>query len=142
MATQAKAGVGTLFELRSTGGSPYTWTAAAEILTISGPDISAEEIDVTSLDSTGGYKEYITGLRDGGQVTLEMNWISGNAQQGLLRDRVDDDTRFTYRIKWPDSPQTIATFAAVVSSFSMNTEAGSAITASVALRISGQVTWS
>lgn len=140
--TAAVAGVGTLIALRSGSSSPYTWSNVAEVLSIGGPEIAAEEIDVSSLDSTGGYKEYITGMKDGGSVNLEMNWIGSNAQQELLRDRVDGGSSDIYRITWPDSPATVATFTGVVTKFSMNTEPNSAITASVTIRISGPVTWS
>ena len=65
--TQATAAVGTEFRLGSTA-SPPVYTAVAEILSISGPEVSVEEIEVTSLGSTGGYKEYVSGLKDGGTV--------------------------------------------------------------------------
>ena len=67
----AKAGVGTLF--RRWSGS--AWDNIAEINSISGPNMSRDTIDVTSLDSTGGYREFIGGFRDGGTVQLAMNFI-------------------------------------------------------------------
>ena len=139
--TAAVSGVGTRFALRSGSSSPFTFTNAAEVLSIGGPEISAAEIEVSSLDSTGGYKEYITGLRDGGTIALELNWVGSNAQQVLLRDRAILPTAFVYRITWPNSPATVATFSAVCTKFGMNTESGSAVKASVSLRITGAVTW-
>ena len=32
--------------------------------------IESDEIDVTTLDSVGGYKEFVAGLKDGGEVVL------------------------------------------------------------------------
>ena len=35
---------------------------------------SADMIDVTSLDSCNGYREFIGGFRDGGTITMRMNF--------------------------------------------------------------------
>jgi len=38
---------------------------------IGGLELSADTIDVTTLDSTGGYREFIAGFKDAGEVALE-----------------------------------------------------------------------
>lgn len=136
-----KAGVGTQFQLGNMA-SPQVYAACAKIISISGPNISAEQVEVTTLDSTGGYKEFIPGLRDGGECQLELYWIKSNTQQVSLRNRVNDDNAYRYRIVWPDSPQTKVTFDGVVTAFSMSTAANEGIKASITIKISGQVTWS
>ena len=68
--SSAISGVGTSF--RRWNGS--SWENIAEINSITGPNKSRDTIDVTSLDSTGGYREFIGGFRDGGSVTLPMNF--------------------------------------------------------------------
>ena len=136
--TLAFAGVGSQFKLGD-GASPEVFTKAAEITKISGPEVSAAEIDVTSLDSTGGYKEYITGLKDGGSVSLDANWIKTDAQQLAMRTRVSDGSTHNYRVAWSDG--STATFAAVVTKFSINADATSQLKAAFALRISGPITW-
>jgi len=141
--TNATAGVGTEFQLGD-GGSPESFTKVAEVLSISGPELSGELIDVSSLDTTGGYKEFISGMRDGGSVSIEFNWVSSNANQQSLRDRISDINNansFNYRIVWSNSPATQVDFVGVVESFSMNTEANSAITGSISIKVSGQPTW-
>ena len=139
--TSAAAGVGSAFKLGD-AASPEVFTTVAEVLSIGGPDITAEEIEVTSLDSAGGYKEYITGLKDGGTVALEMNWIKSNSQQTSMRDLVDSGTQRNYEIAFSDSPNTVAAFAGKVTSFSMSADPGSQLKASMSVRISGAVTWS
>ena len=54
MTAAAKAGVGTTFSVGD-GASPEVFTAIGEIVNASGPNISAEQIEVTTLDSSGGY---------------------------------------------------------------------------------------
>ncbi|KKL57641.1 hypothetical protein LCGC14_2233420, partial [marine sediment metagenome] len=69
--SDAKAGVGALFRRWSGSG----WVNIAEINSITGPGMTRDTIDVTSLDSTGGYREFKGGFRDGGTVQLAMNFI-------------------------------------------------------------------
>jgi predicted secreted protein len=137
--TLARAAVGTEFRIGDGGTPTEVFTKVAEVLSLSGPEITAEEIDVTSLDSTGGYKEVITGLKDGGTVALEMNWIRTNAQQGILRGMVDSGLQRNGRIVFSDTTQ--AAFGFKVTSFSMGAEPGAQLKASVNIKISGAVTW-
>jgi len=138
MATAAKAGKGTKIGLGN-GAGTEVFNAIAEILTVSGPELSAETIEVTNLDSLA--KEYIGGMPDGGSIQLEMNWISGNTYQAELRDRVESAEVGNFLIVWPNTPATKVLFAATVESWSINTEANSAITASVTMKISGLPDW-
>ena len=70
MASNATAGVGTLF--RRWSGT--AWVNIAEVNSITGPSMSRETIDVTSLDSTGGYREFIASFKDPGTISLNMNF--------------------------------------------------------------------
>jgi predicted secreted protein len=141
--TSAITGVGAEFQLGD-AASPEVFTKVAEVISISGPELSAEQVEVTSLDSTGGYKEFIPGLLDGGSVTIEFNYVDGNTQQEALRTRVStaSQTALNYRIQLPDSPLSYVTFAATVESYSMNVETGSAVTVSCGVKISGAPVWS
>ncbi len=46
----------------------------AEVNGFQGPSFSKEEVDITTLDSVGGFREFITTLKDAGQATMEMNF--------------------------------------------------------------------
>lgn len=141
--SQATSGVGAQFQVGD-GNSPEVFTKVAEVTSISGPELTAEPIDVTSLDSTGGYKEFIPGFLDSGSVQLEVNFIATNQPQTDLRTRVSTvgQAAQNYRIILPDTGATQIDFAAIVESFSITAESGSQITASISLKISGPTTWS
>jgi predicted secreted protein len=49
--------------------------AITEVVDISGPDMAADQIDVTCHGSTSLWKEFLNGLKDGGQVTVECNFV-------------------------------------------------------------------
>jgi predicted secreted protein len=91
---------------RGDGGSPEAFTAIAEIIELSGPAMSRDDIDVTSHQSSDGYREFIPGLRDGGEVTFTANYLPTNSTQddstGLL-EGFNSDTTENFRLVLPNS---------------------------------------
>lgn len=88
---------GTQF-LRGSGGSPSeTFAAIANVLSISAPNRTRETIDVTDHSSDDGFQEYIGGLKDGGEVSLELNYDPSEASHDLDGDFNDAAPR-SYRI--------------------------------------------
>ena len=136
--TSAVLGSLTQFKL-SNEASPEVFTTVAEVLRIGPVGSTAPEVDVTNLDSTA--MEYISGLPDGQQVEIEMNFLAGNAQQNALRDGVG--TTKSVQIVWPGaSPQASASFEWVILGFNRGeTTPNSQQTAAVTGRISGAITW-
>ncbi|MGP3725930.1 hypothetical protein [Cereibacter sphaeroides] len=60
---------------RSTDGTTG-WTVIPEAKGIAVPVVEQDYQDVTSLDSEGGYRDYIKGLKDIGQITIPMGYTS------------------------------------------------------------------
>lgn len=90
-------GFGTLFQ-RATGTAPgTTYTTIANVTSIGGPDRSRETIDVTAHDSPNGWMEFIGGLKDGGEVSLDINYDPGETTHDL-DDDFDDVVPRNYRI--------------------------------------------
>lgn len=135
MPSNAVAGVGTQFK-RGDGASAEAFTAIAEVNSIEGPTETRDFIDVTSLDSTGGYREYITGFRDGGTVTLNMNFTLSTYNQ--MRDDYLDDDAHNYQIVLPDTGNTTLEFAAYVTDIPLSITPDDKITCTVTLKITGQ----
>lgn len=53
--------------------------------TIALPTVTVEQIDVTSHDSTGNYKEFIGGLWDVSEISLSGLLIKGDVGQSYMR---------------------------------------------------------
>jgi len=51
----------------------------AELTSITGPTESADALDVTSHDSAGGFREFVAGLKDAGELSMEGNFAPGDA---------------------------------------------------------------
>jgi predicted secreted protein len=134
MASNAIAGVGTLF--RRWSGS--AWVNIAEVNSISGPSMSRDTIDVTSLDSTGGYREFIGGFRDAGTLQLTMNF--SESTYDLMKTDFESDQSQNYEIVLPDAVNTSLEFVALVTELPLEITADDKITSSVTLKITGQVT--
>jgi len=134
MASLGIAGVGTLF--RRWDGT--NWVDISEIKSITGPNKSRTTIDVTSLDSTGGYMEFIAGLKDPGGVTLAMIFRRDTFE--IMNDDFESDTLQNYEIFLPDVEYTSFEFEGLVTELPLNIPANEAITVDVTIKVSGEIT--
>lgn len=91
---------GTAFQRENTPGGGV-FTTIASVLSIGGPEREREAYDVTAHDSPDQYREFIPGLKDGGQVTLELNYDPGAATHTLIDTDFDDQTVKAYNIVIP-----------------------------------------
>lgn len=132
-------GAGSQF-LRGDAASPEVFTAVGDVVSISGPAIAKDEIEVTALDSTS--KEFISALDDPGELTLELNWNPQDNQHVNLRSDAEGNTVRNYRIVWNDVSSTQVDFAGEVMEFNIDTSPNDAVKASVRVKITGSLTWS
>jgi len=131
--SNAIAGVGTKF--RRWNGT--AWEDIAEITSITGPSMSRDTIDVTSLDSVGGYREFIAGFRDAGTVTLSMNFTRDTYD--LMKGDFESDDLKNYEIILPDDEETSLEFEGLVTELPLTIPTDDKVTADVTIKISGQV---
>lgn len=73
MATKQRIVYGATSEW-GTDGSTYTDIPEVKGLVV--PETSIEYLDATSLDSTGGFREFIPGLKDAGEVSIPCGYTS------------------------------------------------------------------
>lgn len=138
--TDAKIAYGTFLEY-SDGASPPTWTSLAEVVNITGPGMSRELPDATHMQSPGGWREFIGGLKDAGEITVECNHLPNNATQdastGVLSFFASGSTK-DWRLRFPVSPEVTWEFEAVVSAFEPEFPIDDKMMLSVTLKVSGQ----
>lgn len=132
MTTSAKIAFGTTLKKGA--------TAIAELTGISGPSISADIIDVTSHDSPDGYKEVLQGLRDAGEISIEGNFIPGNAGQVALTTDLNDGSSDAYTVTFPTAMGTTWTFSAIVTAFSTDEPFDAKASFTATLKITGKAT--
>jgi predicted secreted protein len=71
---------GATFAVYSEGSSQVI----AGLTNIKGVDLSADEIDTTTHDTTLGYRTFVQGLKDGGTVEVEGYFINDETQADLV----------------------------------------------------------
>lgn len=99
----------------------------------------AEEVDVTTLESTGGYREYIQGFRDSGEVEIEGFHDAGDAGQKAMRAAFASGESGAFEVAFPDG--TSVKFNGFVKSHTIGSaEVDGAIGFGAAIRVSGPVT--
>lgn len=138
MPTNAFSGVGSSFS-KGDSTSNEGFTAIPEIKSLTSSGIDAAEIDVTSIDSSLGFREFITGFKDPGTVTLTVNFTR-DGYDDFLAD-VNANTSRNYKLILGDSTNTEFVFLARVSNLGdPEVNPDDAVTFTVTLRKSGATT--
>lgn len=122
----------------ATGGE--TFTTIAEVTSLGGPNESADLIEVTHMESDGAYKEFISALHDGGELSTNINFLPGNAGHQSIRADLATGLRRNYRIVYPDAANTTYQLAAYVTGFEATSNLNDKIMAAVRFKISGPIT--
>ena len=129
------AGVGAQFRRWDGAGS---WASLARVTNIEGPTMARDFIDTTALDTPDGYRTFITGFRDAGEVTLTINFTR-DVWEILLADFESNDEQ-NYEIVLPDSDTSSLEFAGLVTGLPLTIAPDDVITSVVVIKISGKPT--
>jgi predicted secreted protein len=124
---------GTSFTIGSGPG-----TVVGDVVSWAGPRFARGEINVTHLQSTA--MEYLAGLKDAGEFTMNVNFNLGDAGQQAIWTALNSNTPAPVKVEFPD-PGGSFTFNAIVKGFESAGNADDKITGAITLRITGDVTW-
>ncbi len=133
MTTNAESGVGSLMRYY-TGAA---WASLGEVTNITGPGMSRDTHDVTSLASTNGYREFIPGLRDPGALTFTM-WFN-RTDYDAMKTLFESDTITDFELILDDTENTTLEFSGFVTEMPLTVPDGP-IACEVTIKISGTVT--
>lgn len=115
--------------------SPTVFTEVKEVVSFSGFDGQAAEIDVTHLQSTA--KEFIMGLQDFGSFNIDVNYLPDDGGQQAMRVAKQARTVRTFKCTFSDG--SIAYFNGYVLSNPVSGGVDSKVDASFVIRITGNV---
>lgn len=88
---------GTQFQ-RGDGATPTeAFVTIANVTNIGGPERERETIDMTAHDSPDGWREFVGGLKDGGEISLDLNYDPTESTHDL-DDDFDDRLPRNYRL--------------------------------------------
>ena len=124
---------------KTKSGSEQTDLTIADLTTIGEFGIESEEIDVTTLDSTGGYKEYIAGSKDAGEVAI-AGFTKSETNIAALNTLASSQAVEEWTVTYPDGA--VWTFDAFVKSFKEGESSVDGVrNFSGSLRITGEPTY-
>jgi len=132
----AKSGIGVSFQRWAAVGSSGDWEEIAEIRSITGPSMTRDTIDTTTLNTEGGYRTFITGFRNPGTIALSMNYTRAGYE--ALKDDFESDDLQNYRIVLPDDDETVLEFEGIVTEIPLTIPEG-LIAVDTVIQISGKV---
>lgn len=105
----------------------------AEILDMSGPELTRDAIDVSYLNQTEAAKLYMAAaLYDGGEVTFTIGFAPGTSPPIA-------NVAETLTITWPDSAGTAWSMTVFMTNFAAKGPMGDKATADITLKVSGEV---
>lgn len=138
MTTNAKIGYGVLFKIAD-DNSPANYNVVGEQTNVTPPKISGDTHDATHNESPNAAREYIPGLVDGGEVSIEINYVPNSAGittfMNLLRQVA------TCRIEFPlfagQSVKPKWDFDAILTGFEPSAPVDDKMTATVTFKVTG-----
>lgn len=124
----------------TSGGTatPDTYTKINGLVSFTGFDGSASELDTTDLDSVA--MEFVSGLVDNGKFGFEMKVIKADAGQTSLRAARASGALTGFKLTLPDT--SVATYSALVKTIPTAGGVNAVLKGSVDTKISGAVVWS
>lgn len=111
----------------------------AGLTEIGGIELSADTIDVTTLDSDGGYREFIGGFKDGGEVSAS-GYFDGTTGQGQkeLYDAFESGETKDFTIEFPASLKAKWEFKGVVTGFKTSASLEDPVSFESTIKVSGK----
>lgn len=135
MTTTADTGDGATFGIGDTSAGPFT--SIGEVTNISLPEESADAVEATHLAS-GGVREYIVGLRDGGEFGIEFNFTQ--AGYSALKARLDAAEAFGCEAE-ESNGDTWGGTVIITALKAGDLQAGEKITGSATFKVSGALAY-
>ena len=116
-------------------------TKIATLTSIDGLDLQADTIESTNLESTSGYKTYVGGLKDAGEVSIKGNY--NYTDHNALFTDFEAGSVSSYTIEFPDRGTTTGTqwtFSAIVTGIKTSAEMGGLVPFEAKFKVSGKPT--
>ena len=138
MATGGISAQGSTLAINTGTALVPAWTKIKGIISYSGLDGAASDIDVTDLDSEA--MEYISGLVDNGKFSMEAKTLHTDPGQIALRAAHVSGERTSLQLTFPDD--VVATFDILVKSMPVAGGVNALLKGTIDTKVTGAVVWS
>lgn len=136
MTTEVGIGLGAEFHLDDALGA---LTQLSEIISVGLPNSQIADVEATHMASPNRRREYIAGLIDDGEGTIEMNYVPGSASDVLIRAALSDGVTRSYKVVLPVADGTTweVTGDCIVKGYERNAPIDDRMTATLTVRFTG-----
>lgn len=110
----------------------------SDLTSIGSPSISQDEIDVTTLDSAGEYREFIAGFKDAGEVSISGFFVPSDVGQAAVYAALESGDVQPFEIIYPAALGASWNFEGFISAYNITAELEDAIAFDATIRVSGQ----
>jgi hypothetical protein len=120
-----------------------TWADIPECKGVAIPLTETDFLEATSLDSAGGFKEYVKGLKDAGVLTVPAGYTAAGYEQQLA-DQAEAGAiyyRTTLKLQLGQATADVFTFRGFPTPSVESSDVGALIGMSIDIRTTGAVAW-
>lgn len=114
-----------------------TYIEVAEITSITWPGYARDAIDATHMNSDDKFREYIPGLMDAGEVTIEMNFIPSATD--VIVAALTANAVGQFKITHNSGVNVV--FKGIVTAYQPQSPVDDKMTASATFKVTGKPTW-
>jgi predicted secreted protein len=140
-ATQGKIGYGVLMYREST--SDVFDDLIGEVKEVGGPNMTRDTVDATHSQSDNRFREFLSALRDGGEVTVTVALVPGAGNTDDHKKLYDDfknDEAVRYQINWPNTAKTYFRFDAFLTALPHSMPMADEMTQELTFKVTGEPT--
>lgn len=122
-------------------------TVVAMVTSISGLDVKADHYEITAFDTANGYKTFVSGLKDAGEVTIQGHFNSAAHASMFSTDMnvVGATATTNYTITFADKVGTVTTattwaFNAFITNYKTDFQVNGVVKFEAKFKVTGQPT--
>jgi hypothetical protein len=123
-------------------GAAGAGATIGEVISISGPEMETDVVEITHLDSANAHKDFIPGLIDAGSIEVELQLDTAATVFATLVTDFQARTTSTYHILFSNTGASTLEFSAFITSLAPQISgAGERVTVSIGFKVTTKPTW-
>jgi predicted secreted protein len=123
---------GTIWSISTDGGS--TFTAVGEVTNVDVLAVKVDTIDTSSHDSDDQWREFVGGMKDGGELSMDINYDPG--LHGTILSNLGGDP-IAHKIVLTDAGAAVVTFDGILTGLQAKAPYDDKLSGTATIKVSG-----
>lgn len=138
--TDAALGYGTQIRVGVNTAATTATVLLAGAKEIPAPPFTRDLQDITNMSSPNGYREFLPGMKDGGELSLTLIWYPGGPTDLIIEAMKSETAARVFEVKFTQvTPNRAFTFSAFLTGAEPAVPVDGAMEMSITLKITGNV---